>query len=88
MSTKWFYICGMEKTLTIREAWADFYEWAKTNKILTGLPKAERRRVYDAQADYLGSRGQKLGNERIKDIIEKYAPERYRFEQRVILIEP
>lgn len=85
VNTKWFYICGMEKQITIREAWADFYEWGKRQPFWKDLTKQELRRMYDAQADYKGSRGQGLGHDRIKSILTKYAPGRYEFRETVIL---
>lgn len=75
----------MEKTLTPLEAWADFYQWAKTQDFWKSLSKSEKHRLYDAQADSLGSRGQGLGSARIKNLLLKYAPGRYEFRESVIL---
>lgn len=71
-----------ERILTTIEAWDDFEanvlpgiseHW----KIMNTLNQARRDRA----------RGL-LGQKRIKNLLEKHAPDRYRFEQRVILIEP
>lgn len=71
-----------ERILTTMEAWDDFESNVLPGisahwKIMNTLNQARRDRA----------RGL-LGEGRVKNILEKYAPDRYRFERRVILIEP
>lgn len=80
------HICGMEKALTLSEAWQDFYAWMKSRRDageFTRIPADVQEAKYAAA----GERRYLLGEKRIKNLLSKYAPERYRFEERVILIE-
>lgn len=78
-----FHLCSMtERIITTLEAWDDFEK--------TILPTLrERWEVMNVinQARRDRAKGL-LGDKRIKRILTDYAPERYRFEERVILIEP
>ena len=78
----------MEKQLTPQEAFADFLTWVKASGRWTDLNKAQRNRIITARRDAAGKRGLTLGATRIRAILNDYAPARYRFEERVILIEP
>lgn len=78
----------MEKQLTPAEAFADFLIWVKASGRWGSLSKAHRNRIITARRDAEGKRGLTLGVARIRSILNDYAPERYRFEERVILIEP
>lgn len=78
----------MEKQLTPLEAFADFLIWVKASGRWADLNKAHRNRIITARRDADGKRGLPLGVARIRSILNDYAPERYRFEERVILIEP
>ena len=77
----------MEKQLTLREAWADFYVWARAQPFWKDIKGTDLRRLYDAKADYNGSRGQGLGPEGIKSRLRKYAPERDEYRETVIIDE-
>ena len=77
----------MEKELTPLSAWHDFYAWAKLQPFWGDLDKEERDRMYERNAAAKGQRRYPLRAETIKRILVKYAPNRYRFEDRVILIE-
>lgn len=75
----------MEKTMSAREAWLDFYAWIRAQNAWREMEWPDRRRIYDANADFKERRGQKLGSERIKDILSTFAPGRYEFREVVIL---
>lgn len=72
-----------ERELTIFQAWEDF----EKNILPTLKGKIrwqEFNRVQQARRDYAA---EKLKEKRIRNLLTKYAPDRYRFEERVILIE-
>lgn len=75
----------MERQLTALAAWADFWQWIKTQPHWRDIPRTQKQYMYRASKD---EREGKLGYERIKNILTEYAPDRYRFDERVILIEP
>jgi len=75
----------MEKQLTPEQAWADFWMWIKTQREWADIKRRPKQYLYKAAKDY---RENKLGQSRIKSLLTKYAKDRYRFEERVILIEP
>lgn len=78
----------MEKQLTPAEAFADFLKWVHESGTWGNLDTAERNRIITARRDAEGKRGIKLKDTRIRAILNDYAPDRYRFEERVILIQP
>lgn len=77
----------MESTLTYKEAWADFCRWIESRRgsgEIAAIPKDVQEAKYaDAARRRYG-----LGDRRIKSLLTKHAPDRYRFEERIILIEP
>lgn len=77
----------MENTLTHKEAWADFCRWMESRRAageISAIPKD----VQEAKYAEDGRRRHGLGEKRIKKLLTKYAPDRYRFESVVILMEP
>lgn len=78
----------MQSEITFLEAWHDFYAWAIKTGLLPKLSDEERRRIYQRNASAKGQRKYPLSNEKIKETLTTYAPERYRFEERVLLLEP
>lgn len=81
----------MEKHLTIRQAWRDFFEYIREPKRWQGLTASQRRRIEDAERDYNETRENKyglvlrLGADRVKKILTEHAPHRYEFTDGVIL---
>ncbi len=66
----------MDKHLTPAEAWEDFYAWMqsrKNNKEFARMPAD----VQEANYTYKGDRDYRLGERRIANLLEKYAPGRY-----------
>ena len=78
----------MKKQLTPAEAFADFLKWVKSSGTWSTLTKEQKNRIITARRDADGKRGIDLKTTRIRAILNDYAPARYRFEERVILIEP
>ena len=77
----------MDRQITLMDAWEDFYKWIREQPEWPDMTTGERKRIYDAQADYKGTRGKQLGTARIKSILEKHAPDRYTFKDVVIIHE-
>ena len=80
------HICGMELNMTHMEAWKDFYKWMLSRQAsgeISAMPKDIQEAKYAAS----GERRYGLGDKRIKNLLTKYAPDRYRFEERVILVD-
>lgn len=77
----------MDRQTTLMDAWEDFYKWIRNQPEWSTMTDGERKRIYDAQADFKGTRGKQLGATRIKSILGKHAPERYTFEHVVIIHE-
>lgn len=75
----------MERQLTALAAWADFWRWVKTRPEWKDIPRKQKQYMYRAAKD---CREDKLGYERVKNILTQYAPDRYRFEERVVVVEP
>lgn len=78
------HICGMENTLTHKEAWADFCRWMESRRDageISAIPKD----VQEAKYAEDGRRRHGLGDKRIKNLLTKYAPDRYEFRETVIL---
>ncbi len=76
----------MEKTLTHMEAWEDFYLYMETQRdcgAISQIPKDVQEAKYAAA----GERPHRLGEKRIKNLLRKYAPDRYEFRESVILKE-
>lgn len=78
------HICAMERTLTHLEAWQDFYAWMRAKK-QSGEIRAIPKDIQEAQYAKEGKRRHGLGEKRIKNLLTKYAPERYEFREAVIL---
>ncbi len=84
------HICGMEKILSHKlshkEAWQDFYKWMEVrrdSREINQIPKDVQEAKYAAE----GLRPSRLGEKRIKNLLRKYAPDRYEFREGVILHE-
>lgn len=72
----------VEKIITTLEAWDDFEA-----RVLPGLNL--NWRVMNTLNQARRDRGKGLlGERRVKKILKEYAPGRYRFEERVILLDP
>jgi len=66
-------------------AWDDFWIWIKEQPIWSdkdALPIMQKRYLYKAK--WAREKGH-LGRERVRNILEKYAPERYDFKEIVVL---
>ena len=68
------------------EAWHDFYKWVRQQPDWAGMERKERLRIYEANAAAKGQRAGALGYGRIRDILSRYAPGRYKFVETVILV--
>ena len=77
----------MERQLTYLEAWDDFYTWARLPENWTNIKRPWRDKIIKAQRRHVTGKPSSLKCEGVKSIIMKCAPVRYRFEERVILIE-
>lgn len=84
------YFCGMDgKQLTPQEAFADFLQWVKASGKWDDLNNKDRNRIITARRDMNGKRdSRRLGYERLKSILNDYAPGRYLFSEIVTLIQP
>lgn len=69
----------MRTHLTPADAWQEFYIWIRLQPAWTDLPPKERKRIYDAQSDFMERRGKRLGVSRIRSLLEKYAHGVYEF---------
>lgn len=71
--------------ITQAEAWQDFYTYIRQPGQWSNLTNAEKNRVIIADTDNKGKRAgrggrpRSLGFERLRRILEQYAPGRYRF---------
>lgn len=74
----------MEKQLSAEGAWVDFFDWVRQSESWAGLSRAEKQYLYKAEK---ARRDGGLGYDRIKRLLTTHAPDRYRFEERVIIIE-
>lgn len=75
----------MEKHLDHIAAWDDFWIWIKEQPVWSdkdALPTMQKRYLYKAK--WARDKGH-LGRERVKNILEKYAPTRYDFREIVVL---
>lgn len=74
------------KKLTIEEAWDDLYAYIQVQPDWLALTKAERQKFYTAESDRRGKRKdrkgepRRLGIKRLRELADKYAPGRYRFQ--------
>lgn len=67
----------MEKHLTLKEAFEDFFAWLKTQEVwkTTGrMTRLEKQYIYKARQHLRAGR---LGPDRLDGLLEKYAPGRY-----------
>ena len=72
--------------ITHDDAWRDFWAWLRSPAQENRWREISRSaKNYLYQADYAAKEG-RLGYERTRSILERYAPERYRFEQWVVVI--
>lgn len=78
----------MEKELSHLDAWANFYTWVNLPENWANVDRAGRDRIKKAHRRYLFKEPADLGYDGVKNLLTKYAHDRYRFEERVILIEP
>ena len=95
--TKYFCTCvhfqnchtfvRMKKQLTPVEAFHDFLIWVKVSGHWQSLTKQERNKVITARRDMEGKRA-KLGEKRIKNILDTFAPGRYTWSVQVEINEP
>lgn len=67
----------MDLKITPLEAWADFWVFIKSTESWHTIPRTEKQYLYKAQGAYVAGR---LGYDRIKHLLERYAPDRYKFE--------
>lgn len=68
-------------------AWVDFYAWVTKPEIWADIDRAGRDQIAKAERRRLGLHRSPLTDAGIKSLLTKHAPSRYRFEERVILIE-
>lgn len=73
---------GMERLLTLGEAWSDFFAWIKTQEAWAKIPRNQKQYLYKADSDLASGR---LGQRRIRGILSKYAPDRYEFIEGVVV---
>lgn len=78
------HICGMEKALTLSKAWQDFYAWMESRRDAGEFARIPAD-VQEAKYAAAGDRRYSLGEKRIKNLLTKYAPDRYEFRSVVIL---
>jgi hypothetical protein len=76
----------MEKQLTHMEAWHDFYRWMESRRDAGDIPRIPKD-VQEAKYAASGDRKHGLGQKRIKNLLTKYAMDRYEFRESVILHE-
>lgn len=58
------------------DVWPDFWEWFRQQPEWDAMGRNERNYLFRTQTAY--KKGG-VGNERVKSLIKKYAPERYEF---------
>lgn len=76
------------KQLSQQEAFEDFLKWIKASGVWDTLSAKEKNRIITARRDNAGKRNaRRIGYERLKSILTTHAPDRYLFQERVILIE-
>lgn len=72
----------MSIEITYKEAWIDFFRWIKEQEEWKEMPRKEKQYLYLAEKH---RRDGRLGYERVKHILERYAPDRYTFRETVLL---
>ncbi|MCB0541889.1 MAG: hypothetical protein KDC70_00140 [Saprospiraceae bacterium] len=77
-------LLAMERTVTIQEAWPDFWRWIKTQESWSEMPRTEKHYLYTTNYAYKDGR---LGVERTRRLLEKYGAGRYEFKNVVIIHE-
>lgn len=75
----------MSTPMTPDQAWEDFYKWIRQQPEWSNIQGKERQRIYEANAAFKGQRKHPLGYSRIKDILSRYARDRYEFREQIIL---
>lgn len=75
----------MEKTVDHYAAWVHFYEWVREPEIWSKIDRAGKDKIFKAQRRYKHKTPSDLGYDGVKSILEKYAPGRYDFLERVII---
>lgn len=74
----------MEKTLTHMEAWQDFLTWMEARRDAGEIDRIPKD-VQEAKYAATGQRRHGLGEKRIKNLLLKYAGDRYEFRESIIL---
>lgn len=72
-------LCGMEKQLSVLDAWQDFFAWIRLPEqkpLWAAIPRKKKQYIYKAE---IARKEGKLGYERVKSILLEYAPKRYLF---------
>lgn len=79
----------MQQEFTKEQAWDDFYNWIRQQEKWKQMTRGEKIRtgIYEANAARRGNRDHALGWERLKRILNDYAPGRYLFSEIVTLVE-
>lgn len=80
-------LCGMEKLVTFQEAWEHFYNWMQERRRGGEIDRLPAD-VQEANYAYQGKRRARLGEHRIKALLEKYGNGRYKIVEGVILQVP
>lgn len=80
----------MQNELTKEEAWDDFYTWIRQRQEWREMTREEKIRtgIYEANAARHGRRDHSLGWERLRRMLNEYAPGRYEFHESVKIIKP
>jgi len=76
----------MKINMTYIEAWKDFYKWMESRRDAGDISQIPKD-VQEAKYAEDGRRRHGLGHKRIKSLLNKYAPGRYRFEEVFFLMQ-
>lgn len=74
----------MDRQIENAQAWPDFWNWIRRHENWQPLTRPQKHYLYKAQYAHNAGR---LGDKRIKSILEKYAEHRYTFKGVVIIHE-
>lgn len=74
----------MERQISVDQAWPDFWAWVKTQPTWNTLERKEKQYLGKADIDHRAGR---LGPQRTKNLLQRYAPDRYEFAEIVIIHE-